>query len=200
MKIKIKLILLSLALICKACSILMEEELTQKQVSIIMPLNEMISSSEVQTFWWLPVEGATEYKIQIVLSGFEQPVKFISDTAIAVTKYEITLDPGRYEWRIRASNSFSSTSYLTYSLTVIPSESGEAINNIQKSSMIHPNFTQKIWRIPLLSHIYITEKLIATNHGFDLFADTSKLHHLRNLYGLPVINYIYDVPISYNRI
>jgi hypothetical protein len=101
-----------------SCSAIFEEPIDDEHVIVITPGDSTKSLVYGVTFWWNPVEDATKYNLQIVSPNFNDLTSVILDTNIAGTKFTYSLDPGTYQWRIRAFNSSSETAYTTRTLLV----------------------------------------------------------------------------------
>ncbi|PWS28859.1 hypothetical protein DHW03_03225 [Pedobacter yonginense] len=113
-----------LALICTlfyGCTEFIEPSLTSRTVVIISPANQSESNIYQQTFWWEPQADALGYRLQVVAPKFSNASKFVLDTLIKTDKFTFTLEPGNYEWRVRAENGSSVSSYTTNSLVIHPS-------------------------------------------------------------------------------
>lgn len=116
--IQMAVLLFVLTISISSCKDVFEEDLAKKTVTINSPQNGLQTTNSTQVFWWEPVEGAMKYNLQIVSPAFINIQKLILDTNVTVCKFEFTLTPGLYEWRVKAYNSSSYTSYTTYSLQV----------------------------------------------------------------------------------
>ena len=88
-----------------ACEIIFEKDIEDEAVLLLSPSNETISSISTQTFWWEQIEGATTYRLQIVMADFENADRLVVDTLLNNDKFKQTLLPGIYQWRVRAENS-----------------------------------------------------------------------------------------------
>lgn len=133
-KLKITLILLfSITLI--SCKEIIDEELSNKTIKIVSPINNAILTTNDIYFLWDEVEGATKYNIQIVTPSFNNINQFVLDSLIQRNKYNITLKPGLYEWRIKALNSSSETNYQNYKFTI---DSTSNLSNF-KVNILFPN-------------------------------------------------------------
>lgn len=95
-----------------------EIDLSKSTVTIQAPANNFVSTSYTQTFWWEEVKGATNYKLQIVKPNFTTVQQLVLDSTLTTNQFSYTLQPGNYQWRIKAMNSTSSTSFVTYDLTI----------------------------------------------------------------------------------
>ena len=94
------------------CEALIEQNLTDQEIFIIMPMKDIESSQTVQLFWWEPVTGAEYYNLQVVSPSFDSILRLVIDTNLVKEKHQVLLYPGQFEWRIRAYNYSSSTDYF----------------------------------------------------------------------------------------
>lgn len=86
------------------CKDVIEEEIEDKKVILHTPPNNYKSTNSNVSFWWEEVEGATEYRIQIVQPGFNYVEELRVDSLILKNKFNSVLDPGKYQWKIIAQN------------------------------------------------------------------------------------------------
>jgi hypothetical protein len=113
--------LLSLILsgtVLSSCEDFFEPNLEKKDVTIIAPANNTVSTSFTQTFWWEELKGAEKYTLQIVRPSFSSVQQLILDTNVTSNKFSYTLQPGTYQWRLQAINNSSETPFVTYTLTI----------------------------------------------------------------------------------
>ncbi len=101
-----------------SCQLIVEEDLSSATIEIIAPRDGAISSENVQQFVWEPVEFALEYTLQIAKPSFSVIDKLVVDTTIENTKFQYSLPPGIYQWRIKAQNGSSETAYLVRDLII----------------------------------------------------------------------------------
>lgn len=109
-----KLIFLNLALVfflLLGCKEFIEPSIAKRNVLQLAPANGSEGRQYNQTFWWEPVEDALKYRLQVVSPDFDKTQRLILDTLIETNKFNYTLDPGNYEWRVRAENGSSQTAY-----------------------------------------------------------------------------------------
>lgn len=80
-----------------------------------MAPSEGAESNKYQVgFWWEPVQDALYYRVQVAIPDFTSTVSLVQDTLIeGKNRFEMTLEPGSYQWRIRAENGSSSTKYVS---------------------------------------------------------------------------------------
>ena len=101
-----------------SCSDIFEKDLTKDKVTILAPVNNHKTDIATQTFWWEEVKGATHFNLQVVTPSFSSIHRLALDTNVSDNQFAHTFPPGQYQWRVKALNSSSSTSYVTYSLTI----------------------------------------------------------------------------------
>ncbi|MGB3948534.1 MAG: hypothetical protein WBM13_11160 [Bacteroidia bacterium] len=111
-------IFIILILFFTSCKDIVETDLSDKNVAILSPVNNSVSASFSQTFWWQEIDGAITYKLQIVKPNFSSIQELTIDTTIATTQFSFTLSPGTYQWRVKAMNGSSDTDYSVYNLTI----------------------------------------------------------------------------------
>lgn len=105
-------------LLIGGCEIIFEEDLSSAMIHVIMPADGTVSDDKNQLFWWDPLDGVINYKLQIVEGDFTLPLSFQADTSIICNKLYIHLEPGSYEWRIKGMNQYSETGF-SYGILVI---------------------------------------------------------------------------------
>lgn len=124
--------MLLLAMFFIGCKEFIEPSIEKKNVVLLAPANGVESIIYDQTFWWEEVEDALKYRLQIVTPNFGAPARMIVDTLIKGNKFNQSLDPGEYEWRVRAENGSSQTRYTTSSFIIHPSSM--ALQQVQLSA------------------------------------------------------------------
>lgn len=93
------------------CETALEQPVTNKTVQLLAPANNVVSGETNQTFYWEILGDATQYQLQVVSPGFDSIVKLIVDTTISNNQFTQTLGQGRFQWRVKALNNSSSTSF-----------------------------------------------------------------------------------------
>src|SRR5258705_9410550 len=101
-----------------SCEDFIEKDISGKHVSILAPADGYISNSLTITFWWNELEGAEQYKLQIVKPNFAAIQDIIADTTLTDTRFTTTFAPGTYQWRIKAMNNGGDSDYSTRTFTV----------------------------------------------------------------------------------
>lgn len=104
-----------------SCDDVFEDDLSGETINILAPANNAINPFYMQTFWWDYVDDATTYQLQLVRPSFDSVLVLYLDTNISINKFQISLSPGLYEWRVRALNGSSSTRYFARKFEVISS-------------------------------------------------------------------------------
>lgn len=100
-----------LSLILPGCDEALEKDLSKEQVTLLAPVNNLVSGDSSQTFAWQSLEDANAYELQIVSPRFDSIVQFVADTTVKTTFFQFSLQPGSYQWRVRAQNAGSSSLY-----------------------------------------------------------------------------------------
>tara|TARA_B100001245_G_scaffold189571_1_gene147743 strand:+ start:14108 stop:15037 length:930 start_codon:yes stop_codon:yes gene_type:complete len=100
------------------CTEWQEPQIGEEQVYVLTPRDSLKTDVATQLFYWYGVEGATHYELQIVTPNFGRIDQLVLDTNVSGTKYQFTLNPGEYEWSIRAYNNSSSTGYTVHRLYI----------------------------------------------------------------------------------
>ncbi|MEO6303099.1 MAG: hypothetical protein ABIP51_07985 [Bacteroidia bacterium] len=94
------------------------EDIKNKTITVNAPADNLVTSINLVTFWWEPVDGAEKYNVQVVKPSFASVAQLIADTNITGTKLNLSLNPGIYQWRIKATNAGGATAFQTYSLKI----------------------------------------------------------------------------------
>lgn len=112
--------LILIILVFVSCEeILLESDISDKNVVLLAPANNAQFNSTSVTFTWEAVEDATTYQIQIAKPDFANATEIILDTKITGTSLIQQLNVGAYEWRVRALNTSYTTPYMTRTVTVV---------------------------------------------------------------------------------
>ncbi|MGM9475201.1 hypothetical protein ACS5PU_02180 [Pedobacter sp. GSP4] len=122
-----KILLIGLMTLVMGCSEFIEPSISDRGIEVLAPANRLESNSYQQTFWWNPVADALYYRLQVVSPHFDSVARLVLDTLINKDKFTYTLDPGKYEWRVRAENGSSTGMYANRMLTIYPSTLSDQI-------------------------------------------------------------------------
>ncbi len=112
---------LSLVLFFFGCKDFIEPSIAKKSLVLLAPVNKSESTNYSQTFWWEPVEDALKYRLQLVSPNFDHTLVLVLDTLVETNKFNYTLEPGIYEWRVRAENGSSNTVYTQSEFSIYAS-------------------------------------------------------------------------------
>ncbi|WP_230151416.1 hypothetical protein [Pedobacter sp. Bi27] len=121
MKKNISVLMGSILFLLAGCSEFIEPSIENRKIEVLAPANRLETNSYQQTFWWNPMADALFYRLQVVSPKFDSVSKLVLDTLITTEKFVYTMDPGKYEWRIRGENGSSLSNYSTRSLEIFQS-------------------------------------------------------------------------------
>lgn len=110
--------LISVAAALQSCSEFIAKDISKEEMEIMSPANGDTSTAFTQLFWWNEVEGADNYHLQIVSPRFDNIRQLVLDTTITENRFGVTLQPGIYEWRVRAQNNAGYTEYTVRQLAI----------------------------------------------------------------------------------
>ncbi len=128
-KVRIKNIALALSiLVVSGCQTFFEEDITDQKVLLLAPGNNIETDIATQTFWWNQIEGASNYRLQVVTPSFESVESVILDTLTEANRFTKALYPSGFQWRVRAENSgfitdWSERKLLVYSTSDLTRQS-----------------------------------------------------------------------------
>jgi len=111
------LLLLYLVLIT-GCEDVFEKNISSDRVVLLSPPDSLISTLVYQNFWWQEVTGADYYTLQIVSPSFANIIQLFADTTLYSNKFNYSLLPGTYEWRVKAVNFGYETPYTINRLII----------------------------------------------------------------------------------
>jgi len=89
------------------CDAILEEDISDDVMIAISPSEADIILSNVVTFQWLELDGADDYRLQIIESGGF----YILDSLINDSMFTFQIGSGAYSWRIRGENFAYNTEY-----------------------------------------------------------------------------------------
>ncbi|HET6243893.1 MAG: hypothetical protein H0V01_04405 [Bacteroidetes bacterium] len=174
-----------ISLLTYSCGDIFEKNLAKEPVSLLAPTNNYQTTTFTQSFWWEEIKGASNYHLQIVSPAFSNINQIILDTTITDNLYTYTLNPGSYQWRVKAINGSSNTAYTTYTLTIDTTSDltnqiialQEPINNLYTNIL---NQTLK-WQSLSIATSYtiqvaITNFLFSSNIIFDTTITTNSIN------------------------
>ncbi|WP_276090983.1 hypothetical protein [Pedobacter sp. JY14-1] len=114
-----KIALAVVALLLVSCKDFIEPSLEKREVRLLAPMDGSESNRYQVGFNWESVADALRYRLQIAAPDFEHTVSMVQDTIIeGRTRFEMTMEPGKYQWRLRAENGSSQSGYATAGFTI----------------------------------------------------------------------------------
>lgn len=100
------------------CTDIVQVDISNSSVTIVSPTDNIVSSNFNQLFKWEELKGAENYELQIVRPDFGNIQEFVLDSTTAETQFSVILQPGTYQWRLRAKNNISNSLYSTRTITI----------------------------------------------------------------------------------
>lgn len=99
--------------------IILETNISDKNMQLLAPANNAQFNSTSVTFTWEALEDATKYRIQIAKPNFATANEIVLDTETTETSFTKQLNIGEYEWRVKALNNSYSTEFVSRSLSIV---------------------------------------------------------------------------------
>jgi len=140
------LLFIAIIFLHQGCKDVFSNDITRGRLNIVSPSDSFVTNNSNVPFIWDALDGAETYHLQIVQPSFDSIQQLIADTMIVDTKYIFSFLPGKYQWRIRAENSGSTTTYIVRNIVVDTNSnlsgqqfnvSGPADNYVISSSVIN---------------------------------------------------------------
>lgn len=107
MRVKSNLFFLLIPFAITSCEDILEKDISNVTVNILSPNENQQLTSNVVNFQWEEVDGAQNYRLQV----FRADSGIVLDSIVAQSNLEYPLNPGNYQWRIRAENSAYQSTY-----------------------------------------------------------------------------------------
>jgi hypothetical protein len=126
----------STLLLTWSCSDFLEVSVDQSEVVVLAPLDSARVETDEPLFWWDSVPGAIKYQIQVVSPSFADIETLVYDTLVNSTKLSINLEPGSYQWRIRALDEDRNSDFFTYTLFVSASPGRKSSLNSSNRGLV----------------------------------------------------------------
>lgn len=101
-----------------SCLDVIEPTLKDVKIQLVAPADQILSRDYLQTFYWEPDNLTEKYQIQIASPDFDAPAKFVLDSTVKRNSFVYTLQPGKYQWRVRAVNNSSQSPYSVRNLII----------------------------------------------------------------------------------
>ncbi len=134
------LFLLILFVLLFSCDDILEQDITNDTVQMIFPSEGAIIDGNTVQFSWQDVDGADNYRIQIIKSS----QVFELDSLITTNTFKFILNSGTYQWRLRAENFAYSTAYtfpVNFSVETSDDLSNQNITLLTPSTDLYTNTT-----------------------------------------------------------
>lgn len=129
---------LIIAALLYSCDDFVEPDIDNEVVNLLSPKNNLLTIQPTHTFWWDLLDGAEVYNMQIVEGTFSAVTYLVLDTTIKKNKFDVTLYPGSFQWRVRGENNGGETDYTTFNLVI---DSTLDISSIQMT-LLSPGVTE----------------------------------------------------------
>lgn len=153
-----------------ACEeILLEDDISDKNVTLVAPMNNAQFSHTGIALTWEPVENAGKYRLQIATPDFTNPMQIVLDTLISRTNFTTQLNLGNYEWRVRAQNGSYNTPYSSRFFSVLNNEDFQ--NNVVNLSSPTNNLITRtaaqnlVWQSVLGANSYQVQVYDSNNNA-----------------------------------
>lgn len=101
-----------------SCKDILIDDVKGKKIAVNSPAQGQKITNNSVTFWWNPMIGALNYRLQIVRNRFDSLPIFIADTSTSKTQITLNLKPFNYEWRLWAENGLSRSDTIRQILKV----------------------------------------------------------------------------------
>lgn len=85
------------------CEDIFVRDISDEQVVILSPFNDVFFEGEKILFAWAPLEGAEKYHVEIASPTFKEGVSLYDDV-MDTTRVEVSLPEGNYQWSIYGYN------------------------------------------------------------------------------------------------
>ena len=89
-------------------------DISNQQLTLISPKQQSSIYGGAVTFWWESLNGATSYDFGIKRLDAANGQIDGRDISITTNQFALALDPGNYEWFVRAKNERFETSLQTF--------------------------------------------------------------------------------------
>lgn len=94
------------------------DHISEETVSLLTPVDEASINRLSVEFYWEDISDADEYEFWLVSPDFSSINKVWAETFTTENFISYNLEPGGYQWRVRAKNSSSETNYSVRSFQI----------------------------------------------------------------------------------
>jgi len=164
------------SIIILSCTEIVDPDIRNNKVVLLSPPDSLRTVIATQTFWWEEVEFADEYDFQLVSPSFEYIERIFIESTLEITKFDYTMIPGEYQWRVRAKNYSYETEYFTHTLYIDSTNdiSQETIQLLSPVDYDTTNQTTTLFRwVPLYN---------ADNYNFQLYYTSQLVYYETTIY------------------
>jgi len=186
-------LMLGLILAFNSCNAIFENDITKDKVNLILPQNGQVFSTNQVNFKWQELEGAINYRIEIVSPSFSNLENFILDSLVSGDTYSFILNPGEYQFQLRGENSGYQSLYTgPYSIT-IDSISDLTDKTLSLSSPVENYYTNNTNIICNWIELYAADTYeFQLREGSDFLLSTTPIHNKTDIYSIT-----YTIPEDY---
>ena len=117
-RVKSLLKILYLGFLLFSCTEIFEPQIDNEAIEILVPRDSLTTEISSQLFFWYHIEDAVYYEFQIATPSFKKIDRLVVDTVTENNKLEFSLQPGKYEWRLRGFNFSSETNFTVRTLVI----------------------------------------------------------------------------------
>jgi len=118
-----------LLLVMFSCDAIIEvEDISNKTMTILAPVEGSALTTSNVVFSWQSVEDAENYHIQIANPTFANAIEVIADSLVTSTNFTVALTTNTYQWHVRAENSGYQTAYASQSFSVTETDAVDISN------------------------------------------------------------------------
>lgn len=136
------LLFASLSIFLNCEKVILEDDISKSQITLIAPQDNSEFNSTSVTFNWGEVQYAKKYRLQIAKPNFSTPAQILVDTEITTTSYTSQLGLGTYQWRVQAISGNTSTAFATRTISILSNQNFQ--NNIVSLSSPVDNFASNV--------------------------------------------------------
>jgi len=164
MKARTKILLILLALCLCNCEDILEEDISDKTVSINFPGDGQEIISNVVNFQWNEIDGADDYRIQV----YENSQNIVLDSLVGSNTFSYPLAAGSYQWRVRGENFAYKTAYsfpVSFTLVETDDLTNQQVQLTSPSSSFYTNnaATTFLWSAINVAQYYNFQLVNVTN-------------------------------------
>ncbi len=124
-----------------SCSEIFEGDLGDDTLVVISPSADLETVNTQVQFVWEELEDATSYHLRIAKPDFANLTNLEMDSSIVGNTFQMTLNPGKYEWRLQAKNAITESNTVSGKIHIDSTAdlSALAINLFSPADQIYTN-------------------------------------------------------------